>query len=558
MAVPAVHDDDPVVPDGDRAVALARLLRLRLVPPLAAAGPEPEPELPELPESEPELPDSGSATSREPSAPESRPESEPESEPDSGSALWCVPGVRPVSVAGPSAVLQTLVRAVQAVRQARPTGSAVDTEVLLGLAEQLRGLSLRELAELDAVGGQQVSGARTSASWFKDTARVSEVTARATVRLAVRLRDEVPQLGALLCQGGTSLEHVRAVADGTAGLDRQVLRDSQDGLCALVQATDPTSVRVWLREKADAVRPELGREVARRARDRRGFYADSVAGVRVSLAGSLDGEDGQVLLQGLDLACEADRAAGDRRTLPQRRADVLVQWARQAAVDVGGPGDSLVQDAHTVRTHLLLTCTAEQLAAAASQDAGPGPADGERASGAGAAGGGMPGVGGMGGAGGGPAIDLGAPGSRPAGFAGTPGSCLTREALRRWACDATVSLVGVGESSRDADSGGRWRFDQQGLQPLYVGRSTRTVTGAQWKALVTRDRTCVVKGCRRRPTQCQAHHVKHWLDGGRTDLDNLVLLCHGHHHDHHDRGHPLTHRDGRSLTQSGWARGTPP
>jgi predicted restriction endonuclease len=75
--------------------------------------------------------------------------------------------------------------------------------------------------------------------------------------------------------------------------------------------------------------------------------------------------------------------------------------------------------------------------------------------------------------------------------------------------------------------------------PLYVGRANRIVAAAQWRALVVRDRQCVVEGCRRRPAQCQAHHVEHWLDGGRTDLDNLVLLCHQHHHDHHDRGHDL-------------------
>jgi hypothetical protein len=28
---------------------------------------------------------------------------------------------------------------------------------------------------------------------------------------------------------------------------------------------------------------------------------------------------------------------------------------------------------------------------------------------------------------------------------------------------------------------------------------------------------------------CASHHLKHWADGGPTDLDNLVLLC-GHHH----------------------------
>jgi HNH endonuclease len=28
---------------------------------------------------------------------------------------------------------------------------------------------------------------------------------------------------------------------------------------------------------------------------------------------------------------------------------------------------------------------------------------------------------------------------------------------------------------------------------------------------------------------CDAHHIKHWVDGGETSVDNAVLLC-GYHH----------------------------
>jgi len=94
--------------------------------------------------------------------------------------------------------------------------------------------------------------------------------------------------------------------------------------------------------------------------------------------------------------------------------------------------------------------------------------------------------------------------------------------------------------------------------PLYVGRSSRTVTGAQFKALVARDRRCVVKGCHRPPAACEAHHVQGWANGGGTHLGNLVLLCHAHHHDLHDRGQQLPHHDGvRWLTETGWANDPP-
>ena len=135
---------------------------------------------------------------------------------------------------------------------------------------------------------------------------------------------------------------------------------------------------------------------------------------------------------------------------------------------------------------------------------------------------------------------------------------LSRGALRRLACDATIDLLVLHSPGLHAcaeSAGGA--LCSHLADPLRVGFSSRTVTGRQFRVLVVRDRGCIVKGCRRRPAQCAAHHVKHWADGGPTDLDNLVLLCHQHHHDHHDRGMDLEHRDGRQLTATGWGNDPP-
>ena len=35
---------------------------------------------------------------------------------------------------------------------------------------------------------------------------------------------------------------------------------------------------------------------------------------------------------------------------------------------------------------------------------------------------------------------------------------------------------------------------------------------------------------------CDAHHIKHWADGGPTRLDNLALLCRAHHTVIHQTG----------------------
>ncbi|MDD7941669.1 DUF222 domain-containing protein [Actinomycetospora lutea] len=103
---------------------------------------------------------------------------------------------------------------------------------------------------------------------------------------------------------------------------------------------------------------------------------------------------------------------------------------------------------------------------------------------------------------------------------------LTNEALvdvhtvRRWACDAEVIPVVLGSRS----------------EPLDVGRRSRAVTDAIRRALNVRDGGCAFPGCTRRPRRCHAHHVHHWVDGGVTALDNLVLLC-SHHHRLLHHGH---------------------
>ncbi len=69
---------------------------------------------------------------------------------------------------------------------------------------------------------------------------------------------------------------------------------------------------------------------------------------------------------------------------------------------------------------------------------------------------------------------------------------------------------------------------------LDVGRKTRTVPPAMRRALDHRDSGCRFPGCGLR--FCDAHHVKHWADGGETRLENLVLLCRRHHRAVHEEG----------------------
>ncbi len=95
------------------------------------------------------------------------------------------------------------------------------------------------------------------------------------------------------------------------------------------------------------------------------------------------------------------------------------------------------------------------------------------------------------------------------------GDALSAAAIRRLACDANIIPLVLGSNS----------------EPLDVGRSERLVNRAMRRALNARDRGCVV--CGAPPIHCDAHHIRSWIDGGPTAVDNLVLLCRRHHIDLH-------------------------
>jgi hypothetical protein len=53
---------------------------------------------------------------------------------------------------------------------------------------------------------------------------------------------------------------------------------------------------------------------------------------------------------------------------------------------------------------------------------------------------------------------------------------------------------------------------------------------------------CRFPGCESRRTDL--HHIRHWVNGGRTDLANLISLCPRHHKVVHDRGYTIAARPG--------------
>lgn len=103
--------------------------------------------------------------------------------------------------------------------------------------------------------------------------------------------------------------------------------------------------------------------------------------------------------------------------------------------------------------------------------------------------------------------------------------------VRKLGCDAGVSRIVT---------------DPDGA-PLNLGRTARTAQPHQRRGIRVRDRRrCRTPGCDNRSVQI--HHVKHWIDGGDTDIDSMVSAC--------PRCHTLVHLGLISIETHGGGRFT--
>jgi Domain of unknown function (DUF222)/HNH endonuclease len=125
------------------------------------------------------------------------------------------------------------------------------------------------------------------------------------------------------------------------------------------------------------------------------------------------------------------------------------------------------------------------------------------------------------------------------GLAGAPAAEMefslpvSSKTIERLACDCSITRVLLNSESTVID----------------VGRSKRVVSEPGRRALRARDGSCRWPGCERPASWSAAHHLVHWIHGGTTDLDNLILLCHRHHWMVHEGKWQLVRSDdGRMLT----------
>jgi hypothetical protein len=107
------------------------------------------------------------------------------------------------------------------------------------------------------------------------------------------------------------------------------------------------------------------------------------------------------------------------------------------------------------------------------------------------------------------------------------GARVSPATARRLACDAEVIPVVLGSAS-----------DMVSRSVLDMGKPTRLFSEKVRRLAVLRDGDrCVFPACQNSRQEC--HHIKHWADGGQSDLDNAAWLCAFHHWLLHERGWTL-------------------
>jgi hypothetical protein len=110
------------------------------------------------------------------------------------------------------------------------------------------------------------------------------------------------------------------------------------------------------------------------------------------------------------------------------------------------------------------------------------------------------------------------------------GSVIPPQTLRRLLCNARIQIV----------------IEDRSGNALGLGRMTREPSAWMIRQVRYRDRGCRFPGCGARAFT-EAHHVRWWRHGGRTDLDNLVLICSFHHRLVHEHGWSMKRGDDGTL-----------
>jgi len=380
---------------------------------------------------------------------------------------------------------------------------------LQAAVEALEAERLRRLAEIDRRRSFERDGYLSAAAWLAGRFRVAWNDARRGVALARGL-DRMPRVRRAFHDGAISLSAVRVLGEAQQAEPEgfQVSERFLTDAASRHSIGDLRRVVVHWRHVVERERSGAeGLDAALRARRR--LHTSVTLDGMVRLDGDLDPETGETVLTAMRAVLDAETRtehAPDDRAPAQRRADALGEVCRRWLDRTDRP------EVAGERPHLTVTVPVEALAGIGTSDAPQRAGD----------------------RGGAPSLDHVGP--------------IDAATMHRLACDASVTRVVLGPRS----------------EPLDVGRRTAVVPPALRRAVVVRDRRCRFPGCDRPPPWCDAHHVAHWVDGGATSVDNLVLLCRRHHRLTHERfalemtdGRPVFRRPDGSILDDGPDRAPP-
>ncbi|BCN68165.1 HNH endonuclease [Prescottella equi] len=349
--------------------------------------------------------------------------------------------------------------------------------------EQLEALRAATVAEIDECAVSfDTLGFRSVKQWLAANTLL-EVPAAARILALGRMLSRQPEIADAFNAGEISAEHAsligkfcetppRGMPNEALGSCRKVLLDAASGPTATTTTVRTCISRLERIFESDELPPSEDTE-------RNEFHASKTLNGRVAVKGDLDAVTGEMLLTALSSLTKPRNPVDDpagARTPARQRADAFAEILRRYL----DSGDAPTEGGD--RPHLSLHVNAADLARSQSAHEWTHPNEGSDLFGD---------------------KDIARmPHTGP----------LSIATARRLACDCHLTPIVMDDGV-----------------PLNLGRTSRTVSKKQRRALIARDHGCAFPGCGTPPAHCEGHHIKHWAEGGPTDLDNLVLLYRYHH-----------------------------
>ncbi|NKR74346.1 DUF222 domain-containing protein [Rhodococcus hoagii] len=358
--------------------------------------------------------------------------------------------------------------------------------------EQLEALRAATVAEIDERAVSFDTLAFRSVKQWLAANSLLEVPAAARILALGRMLSRQPEIADAFNAGDVSAEHAALIGKfcetpprgmPVEALDacRKVLLDAASGPTATTMTVRTCISRLERIFESDELPPSEDTE-------RNEFHASKTLNGRVAVKGDLDAVTGEMLLTALSALTKPRNLLDDpaeKRPPARQRADAFAEILRRYL----DSGEAPVEGGE--RPHLSLHVNAADLARSQSAHEWTNPDS-----------------------------DSDLFGDKDIARMPHTGP-LSIATARRIACDCHLTPIVMDDGV-----------------PLNLGRTSRTVSKKQRRALIARDHGCAFPGCGAPPAHCEGHHIKHWADGGPTDLDNLVLLCRYHHqllhHSHWD------------------------